>query len=75
MSVLHMKRYGADNLYRDPNSWMEAIHPDDLDEARTRFASELAGKLSTQNIAYEHLTGQKNGFATARFPFATKLGS
>ncbi len=34
----------CESLYRDPMSWMEAIHPEDREKARSLFEREIAGE-------------------------------
>ena len=65
----------CDSLYQNPMSWMEAIHPDDLERAHSMFARQIQGEPSNRNTAYEHRTGRRNGSATGLFRFATKPGN
>ena len=59
-----------DSIYQNPTSWMEAIHPDDLEESQRRFAAELAGIPTDSEYRILTPDGQGDGYTTALFRFA-----
>ena len=65
----------CDSVYQDQNSSMSASAPMTWTRRDCDTRQNWRGKLPTRSIAYEPLTGWKNGFGTGHFPFATKPGS
>ena len=65
----------CESVYRNPLAWVEAIHPDDLEQARdVACPVHCRAKLSNRSIAYERPTGGRNGSGTGPFRFATRTG-
>ena len=63
----------CESLYRNPASWMEAIHPDDAARAHALFAGQLRGESVDRGIPHTN-SGRagKMDSRPRRFPFASR---
>ncbi|SPF49737.1 putative Histidine kinase [Candidatus Sulfopaludibacter sp. SbA4] len=64
----------CDSLYRNPMSWLEAIHPDDCEQASVLLASQMQGE--TAEAQYRILTpdGQEKWIRDRAFPIRDQAG-
>jgi PAS domain S-box-containing protein len=58
----------CESIRQDPESWLEAIHPDDRDEARSRFARELKGKAEESEYRIRTPGGEEKWIRNRAFP-------
>jgi len=63
----------CDSLYRNPSSWMESIHPHDLEEARLLFSAETEQPVESE---YRIRTpdGQQKWIRDRAFPIRDQAG-
>jgi PAS domain S-box-containing protein len=63
----------CDSLYRNPNSWLEAIHPDDVAQARLLFSADTEEPVDSE---YRILTpgGQEKWIRDRAFPIRDQAG-
>ena len=64
----------CDSLYQNPKSWMDALHPDDLEDAKLRFESNLAGKASDAKYRIRTPDGQEKWVHDRAFPVRDQDG-
>jgi two-component system, sensor histidine kinase and response regulator len=63
-----------DSLYKNPMSWMEAIHPDDLKRAHALFARQLEGELVDSEYRIRGYDGKEKWISDRAFPVRDKAG-
>jgi PAS domain S-box-containing protein len=64
----------CDSLYRDPRSWSEAIHPDDLNRANLFFARKLTGEAEESEYRIRTPRGQEKFIRDRAFPIRDQSG-
>ncbi|MGD1095780.1 MAG: PAS domain S-box protein [Bryobacteraceae bacterium] len=64
----------CDSLYQNPMSWMEAIHPDDLERAHAVFARLIQGEPSDSEYRIRTPDGQEKWIRDRRFPIRGQAG-
>ena len=64
----------CDSVYQDQNSWMQCVHPDDLDEARLRYAAELAGETTDAEYRIRTPDGLEKWIRDRAFPIRDQAG-
>ncbi len=62
-----------DSLYADPKSWLDAVHPEDLEEVR-RIASEKAAKEFDIEYRILHMDGSVRWIWSRSFPIRDQSG-
>jgi len=63
-----------DSLYKNPMSWVEAIHPDDLERAHALFARQLEGELVDSEYRIRAYDGKEKWISDRAFPVRDKAG-
>ena len=64
----------CESVYRDPMSWQEAIHPDDVDRARVLIAMQLRGELVEAEYRILTPNGQEKHIRTKTSPIRDQAG-
>jgi PAS domain S-box-containing protein len=64
----------CESVYRDPMSWQEAIHPDDVDRARVLIAMQLRGELVEAEYRILTPDGQEKHIRTKTSPIRDQAG-
>ena len=62
------------SLYQNPMSWMEPIHPDDLDRAHASFARQLLGETIDSEYRIRTPDGQEKWIRDRAFPIRDEDG-
>ncbi|MGO9257450.1 MAG: PAS domain S-box protein [Bryobacteraceae bacterium] len=64
----------CDSLYRNPASWMEAIHPDDLEKARLLLATQMKGEPVESEYRIRTPDGREKWIRDRAFPIRDQAG-
>lgn len=64
----------CENLYRNPMSWSEAIHPDDADRAHAVFARQIQGEPVDSEYRIRTPDGQEKWIRDRAFPIHDAAG-
>jgi two-component system, sensor histidine kinase and response regulator len=64
----------CDSLYENPMSWVEAIHPDDLERAHALFGRQLQGELVDSEYRIRTYDGKEKWISDRAFPVRDKAG-
>ena len=64
----------CESVLQNPASWMDAVHPDDLEESRLRFAAQLAGKNTDSEYRIRTPGGQEKWIRDRAFPIRGQTG-
>ncbi len=64
----------CESVYRDPMSWQEAIHPDDVERARVLIAMQLRGELVEAEYRILTPDGQEKHIRTKTSPIRGQAG-
>jgi PAS domain S-box-containing protein len=64
----------CDSLYQDPMSWLEAVHPDDLERARSSFARQMQGEAVESEYRIRTPDGQEKWIRDRAFPIRDQAG-
>ena len=64
----------CESIRQNPMSWMDAVHPDDLEQARQRFAAELEGKPGEAEFRIRTPGGQEKWIWDRAFPIRDEAG-
>jgi PAS domain S-box-containing protein len=64
----------CDSLYKDPMSFTEAMHPDDLEKAHLWFARQVAGELIDSEYRIRTPDGQEKWIRDRAFPICDEGG-
>jgi len=64
----------CESLYQKPLSWLEAVHPDDLDQARLLFAREMQGEPVEKEYRIRTPDGQEKWIRDRAFPVHDQAG-
>ncbi len=64
----------CDSLYRNPMSWVEAIHPDDLEQAHLLFARQIKGEPVESEYRIRTPDGQEKWIRDRAFPVRDEGG-
>ena len=65
----------CESLYQDPMSFIEAVHPDDLEEAHQWFARQLAGEHIDAEYRIRTPDGQEKWIRDRAFPIRDQAGT
>lgn len=63
-----------DSLYQNPMSWEEAIHPDDLEHARSLFARQMQGELVESEYRIRTPNGDEKWIRDSAYPVRDQVG-
>ncbi len=63
-----------ESLYRNPMSWTETIHPDDLEGAHSLFARQLQGEIVESEYRIRTSDGKEKWISDRAFPVRDKDG-
>jgi PAS domain S-box-containing protein len=63
-----------DSLYRDPKTWVNAIHTDDMERARATFARQLQGEAIESEYRILTPQGQEKWIRDRAFPVRDPAG-
>ncbi len=63
-----------ESLYRNPMSWAEAIHPDDLERAHRLFARQIQGEPVDSEYRIRTPDGQEKWICDRAFPIRDQAG-
>jgi PAS domain S-box-containing protein len=64
----------CDSLYKDPMSFTDAMHPDDLEEAHLWFARQIAGEHIDSEYRIRTPDGQEKWIRDRAFPIRDQAG-
>ena len=64
----------CESLYRNPRSWPEAIHPDDLDKAHSLFARQIQGEVIDSEYRIRTPDGAEKVIRDRAFPVRDQAG-
>jgi PAS domain S-box-containing protein len=64
----------CESLYRDPMSFTDAMHPDDLEESHLWFARQIAGELIDSEYRIRTPDGQEKWIRDRAFPIRDRAG-
>ena len=64
----------CESINQNPMSWMDAIHPDDLEQARLRYASELRGEPAESEFRIRTPDGREKWIWDRAFPVRDQAG-
>ena len=64
----------CDSLYQRPMSWVEAIHPDDLERAHAKFARQIQGQPAESEYRIRTPDGQEKWIRDRAFPVRDEAG-
>jgi PAS domain S-box-containing protein len=64
----------CDSIYRDPMSWMEAIHPGDMEQARSFLARQTQGEPVDSEYRIRTPDGQEKWIRDRAFPIRDQGG-
>ena len=64
----------CESLYRNPASWLETIHPDDLEEAHVLFGRQLQGETIVSEYRIATPDGIEKWICDRAFPIRGKEG-
>ena len=64
----------CESVCHDPTAWMEAVHPDDLEEARRRFAAEMEGTPGQAEFRIRTPGGQEKWIWDRAYPIRDEAG-
>jgi PAS domain S-box-containing protein len=64
----------CDSLYRSPMSWVEAIHPDDLEQAHALFARQIQGEPIDSEYRIRTPDGREKWIRDRAFPIRGQAG-
>ena len=70
----HVWERSCESLYRNPMSWVEAIHPDDLEQAHVVFARQLQGEIVDSEYRIRTPDLQEKSIRDRAFPVRDKTG-
>jgi PAS domain S-box-containing protein len=62
------------SLYRDPTSWVEKIHPDDLDRTRAKVARQIQGEAVESEYRIRTPDGRQKWIRDRAFPVRDRAG-
>jgi PAS domain S-box-containing protein len=64
----------CESLYRNPTSWLDAVHPDDLEQAHRLFARTKRGEASEFEYRIRTPDGQEKWIRDRAFPIRGQAG-
>ena len=64
----------CDSYYQNPLSWVESVHPDDLEQALLLFAPEVEGKPAEAEFRIRTPDGQEKWIRDRAFPVFDQTG-
>jgi len=64
----------CESVRQNPTSWMDGIHPDDLEESRIRVAAQLAGENTDAEYRIRTPDGQEKWIRDRAFPIRDQSG-
>ena len=64
----------CESVRQDPTSWMEAVHPDDLEDARLRFAAQMEGQPGEAEYRIRTPEGRDKWIWDRAFPIRDAAG-
>jgi PAS domain S-box-containing protein len=64
----------CDSLYQNPMSWIDAIHPDDLEQAHLFFAKQIKGEPVESEYRIRTPDGQEKWIRDRAFPVRDEAG-
>jgi PAS domain S-box-containing protein len=64
----------CESLYRDPRSWMDSIHPDDRETARSLLATRIQGEPFEAEYRIRTPDGQQKWIRDRAFPIRNEAG-
>ncbi len=65
----------CDSLYQHPMSWVETIHPDDVEQAMSLFARQIKGEIVDSEYRIKTPQGQDKWIRDRAFPSSTRTGN
>jgi PAS domain S-box-containing protein len=64
----------CESIHRDPASWLEAVHPDDREQARSAAARQMQGELLESQYRIQTPDGREKWIGGRAFPIHDQAG-